>query len=347
MNAILSTATHTYEPPVGPEAARPDHSILIISFNTCAMTRRCLGEITAEAAAHRAEIIVVDNASSDGSTEMIRGEFPAVRLFESQVNLGFGNANNLALEHACGRFFVLLNTDAFMSPGALARAVEHMERTPQCGLGGGLLVGTDEEEQPSARCFHSVWSDALVMTGLAARFPRSRFFGHADRTWADSSAASKVDWVPGAFSIVRPEALQKIGMFDQRFFLYYEEVDLCLRMKRGGYEVWYWPDVVVTHIGGESSRQLTTLTFSGTSSQVVLWRMRSTLMYYRKHHGWLGAQLIHRMEQVLYGAAVLRNTVSRTPARAARKQHFLVLLRLLRQAWQDTAGGCASPAQPW
>ena len=323
-----------------------DVALLIISFNTRGMLRECLQSVYAEAEGLSCEVVVVDNASRDGSAEMVEQEFPQVQLIRSSVNLGFGNANNLALQHARGRYFVLLNSDAFLSRGSLSRAIQHMDESPSCALGGALLVGRDGSAQPSARSFHSIWKDALVLTGLAAKFPNSKFFGGFDRTWADRHVPTPVDWVPGAFAIVRPGALERVGAFDPAFFLYYEEVDLCLRLKQAGYEIWYWPDIVVTHIGGESSRQLKTLEFSAPSAQVVLWRMRSSLLYYRKHHG----AIVHvekLMEQTLYRAAVLRNRFSQQPERKERARHFRSLVRLMSQAWKDTAGGRISPPRPW
>ena len=273
-------------------------------------------------------------------------EFPQVRLLRSTVNLGFGAANNLALAEARGRYFVLLNSDAFFAPGALATAMRHMDETPECGLGGCRLVGRDGSSQPSSRCFHSVVGDAVVLTGLAAKYPRSKVFGRFDRTWADEQAPATVDWVPGAFTILRPDALAKVGYFDPAFFLYYEEVDLCLRFRRAGIPVWYWPDIVVVHIGGESSRQLKSLEFSPRAAQVVLWRMRSTLLYYRKHHG-SRVHLARWMEQMLYRATVLRNRFSRQPERRDRERHHRALIALMDQAWKDTAGGRVSPPPPW
>jgi len=324
----------------------PDVSIIIISFNTRDLLRQCLNSVIEEASSMRNEILVVENASHDGSAEMVEREFPDVQLIRSDINLGFGNANNVALAQARGRYFVLLNSDAFLAPGALELAVRHMDEHPDCGLGGALLVGRDGAWQPSARTFHSVIGDAIVLTGLSGKFPKSKFFGRFDRTWADPNEPAAVDWVPGAFSIVRPEALHKIGRFDPAFFLYYEEVDLCRRLKRAGYSVWYWPDVVVTHIGGESSRQLKTLEFSGAATQVALWRMRSTLLYYRKHHG-SSVRLALWMEQALYAATVLRNSFSSNPRRKERKRHFQTMLQLLHQAWADTNGGRVSPPRPW
>ena len=155
-----------------------------------------------------------------------------------------------------------------------------------------------------------------------------------------------MDWVPGAFSVVRPEALREVGVFDPAFFLYYEEVDLCYRLKQAGWQICYWPDITITHIGGESSRGLKSLTFSSPSAQVVLWRMRSTFLYYRKNHG-AKARLAKWMEQALYTASVWRNRLSRTPERQERAKHYATMRSLLKRAWAETKGGRISPARPW
>lgn len=329
-------------------------SAIVISFNTRDLLRECLQSLLDECArlpeGARAEILVVDNASRDGSAEMVEQEFSAaavpVRLIRSAVNLGFGGANNLALEEAEGRYPVLLNSDAFLHTGALALALEHMDGSPATGFGGARLVGRDGRLQPSGRLFHSLWRDALVLTGLAGRFPGSRVFGAADRTWADPEVPAEVDWVPGAFMIMRREALAKAGLFDPRFFLYYEETDLCRRVKAAGFQVSYWPDVVVIHVGGESGKQLRSLTGSKAASRVELWRMRSTLLYYRKHHGWQ-ARVAFWMEWALYTARHLRNRFSGDPARRERAAEAALLAGLIDQAWQETDGGRVSPPQPW
>jgi hypothetical protein len=327
-------------------------SIIVISFNTRDLLRECLTSLLAECSrlGAGAEVLVVDNASNDRSAEMVEAEscksaIP-VRLIRSDVNLGFAAANNLAIDQAAGRYIVLLNSDAFFHSGALRLALEHMDADPTIGIGGARLVSRDGAWQPSARTFHSIWIDAIVLTGLAARFPHTRIFGAPDRTWADPNQPAAVDWVPGAFSILRREALAKTGLFDPAFFLYYEEVDLCRRVKSAGYRVLYWPDVVVTHIGGESGRQLRSLKFSNTGAQVVLWRMRATLLYYRKHHGfqvWLAKCL----EETIYCLRWLRNRFSSSPARRERAEEATLLLGMMRQAWNETDGGRISPPRPW
>jgi GT2 family glycosyltransferase len=345
---FAATSTPASDSDTEPRAMplQPDASIVIVSFNTREVLRECLESISREAAGFSIEILIVDNNSSDGSQAMIEAEYPGVILVRSPKNLGFGAANNVALEQASGRYLILLNSDAFFAPGALATAVRHMDATPTCGLGGGRLVGRDGALQPSARKVHSIVDDALVMTGLASKFPQSKFFGRFDRTWADSMQAAEVDWVPGAFSIIRPEALKKVGLFDPAFFLYYEEVDLCRRIQSAGYSIWYWPDIVVIHLGGESSKKLTDLTFSPRAAQVSLWRMRSTLLYYRKHHGFQ-ARLAFWLETGLYRITVWRNSFAKDPVRQERARHYKTLIALMHQAWRETNGGRVSPPTPW
>jgi GT2 family glycosyltransferase len=221
-----------------------------------------------------------------------------------------------------------------------------MDADAKIGIGGARLVSRDGASQPSARTFHSIWIDAIVLTGLAARYPHSRIFGAPDRTWADPNQPAEVDWVPGAFSILRREVLARTGLFDPAFFLYYEEVDLCLRVKTAGFRVVYWPDVVVTHIGGESGRQLKSLKFSKTGAQVVLWRMRATLLYYRKHHGFQ-AWLAKALEETIYYLRWVRNRFSKSPVRRERAEEATLLLNMMQQAWKETNGGRISPPRPW
>jgi len=323
----------------------PDVAIVIVSFRTRDLLRECLRSLEERSQGIKTEVIVVDNASEDGSAEMVAREFPRVLLIRSEVNTGFAGANNLAFPHVTARYVVLLNSDAFLGERALERAIAHMDREETAGAGGGLLVGRDGAWQPSARQFPSLLNDFFSLSGLAARFPQSKLFGRADRTWADPQVAADVDWVPGAFTIVRRAALEQAGYFDERFFLYYEEVDLCKRLRDAGYRVRYWPDVVITHWGGESSRTVGSLAFSRSGRQLTLWRMRSAFLYYRKHKGsyvWL----VKEMERAWQWARALKNNVG-VAANAAKREDSTIMQRLLAQAWEETCGGRISPARPW
>ncbi len=185
-----------------------DLSVVIVSFNTREVLRECLLALARESDGLRVQTIAVDNGSRDGSIEMLRADFPSVELIVSPENLGFGRANNLAFEQALGRYIVLLNSDAFLTPDSLRRSVEHMDADPRVGLGGGRLIGRDGGSQPSARRFPTLITDTFVYSGLADRYAPSRIFGCYNRTWADPMQPAEVDWVPGAYSILRPQALR-------------------------------------------------------------------------------------------------------------------------------------------
>ena len=325
----------------------PQMSVVIVSYNTRALLRKCLFNLRYVASGLDYETILVDNDSRDGSAEMVAREFPSVKLIRVGSNLGFAAANNLAFARARGRYVVLLNSDAFPQPGSLRKAIELMEANPQAGLGGARLTGTDGSWQPSARSFPSPLNDFLALSGLAAKFPKSKFFGRADRTWADPNESGEVDWVPGAFSIIRRDLLERIGYFDENYFLYYEEVDLCQRIKRAGYQVWYWPEIVVVHLGGESSKTVSRLKLSSSGTQLVLWRMRSGLLYYRRHHGALGALLALKIEDLWHRLRAWKNSVRPGDDRVAKAEESQTIVALLQQAWRETQRGAVSPARPW
>lgn len=323
-----------------------DASVVIVSFNTRELLRECILTLKREAGGIAYETIVVDNASRDGSADMVASTFPEVRLIRSDTNLGFAAANNRAFEVACGRYIALLNSDAFLHTDALRRSVEHMDANPRAGLGGGRLVGRDGAPQPSARMFPSPLNNLLTISGVAAKFPGSRLLGRANRTCADPFSPAQVDWIPGAFSIIRRSVLDKVGFFDERFFFYCEEVDLCRRIKAANYEVWYWPDVEVVHLGGESAKTYETLNPSG-SREIELWRMRAGLLYFRKHHGAYGAWATMLLESWWHRLRAARNVNSNSAERHAKVAVSKTLIATMKQAWADTRGGKVSPARPW
>lgn len=325
---------------------KPEVSVVVVSFNTCDLLRDCLRDLYGQLGSISAEVFVVDNASSDGSAAMVSEEFPQVHLIASRINLGFAAANNLAIARTSAPYIVLLNSDAFVKPGALDRILEHMDKNSSVALGGARLVGPNNSWQPSGRLFPSPLNDFLALSGLSARFARSRFFGRFDRTWASCDEAADVDWVPGAFSIIRRSVLETVGVFDERFFLYYEEVDLCRRIKAAGYRIRYWPDVVVVHIGGESSKTMTNLEFSSSGAQLALWRIRSAFLYYRKHHGVL-VWFAKEVERVWHWFRAQVNLVRQSTVGAAKARESKILIRLLEQAWRDTSKGAVSPSKPW
>jgi GT2 family glycosyltransferase len=183
-----------------------------------------------------------------------------------------------------------------------------------------------------------------VLSGLAARFPRSRWFGRFDRSWADPGQAAIVDWVPGAFALIRRPLFNALNGFDERFFLYYEEVDLCRRIQAAGWRVMYWPALRVAHIGGESARTVTGEAVSSSGSQLTLWRARSGLLYYRKNHGWLAAWAVNRLERNWHA---LRGWRARATGQVGKAMESATHRGLLARAWHDTLGGRVAPPRPW
>jgi len=321
----------------------PEISVIIVSFNTCDLLRDCLNTLIKESGNINYETIVIDNASKDNSAAMVANEFPQIKLILSKENLGFAAANNIGFAKAKGDYIVLLNSDAFLQPHALERSLAYMQANPKIGIGGARLINQDGSWQPSARMFPNLLNHFLVISGLANKYPNSKFFGRMDRTWADDEQSASIDWVPGAFSIMPRKALEKIGYFDEQFFLYCEEVDLCKRFKTAGYEIYYWPDVVVVHLGGESSKSLTDLEMSTNGKQINLWQMRSTLLFYHKHHGAVITWLWMQLENIWHLLRTWKNSFTNK----TKANYSKMLRKSLQQAWRETQGGKISPPRPW
>ena len=321
-----------------------DLSILIVTYNSARLVGPLLTRLQAQMMDVNAEVVVVDNASRDVTVAVIRAEHPWVTLVASPVNLGFAAGNNLAARHASGTNLLLLNPDALPHEGALARGLALMASHEGVGLAGGELRGPDNSRQPSARMFPRLRDELFTLSGMAARFPQSPMWARLDRGWADPERAALVDWIPGAFVFIPASVFQSLGGFDERFFMYYEEVDLCRRMARAGYAVWYWPELKAMHIGGESAKTVDQARISKSGSQLESWRMRSALLYYRKQHRWLCAVGLLGVE---WSWVKLRQLKAWLTGQKAKAQDFSVHAAQLVEAWRDTSGGTVSPSRPW
>ena len=259
-------------------------SVVIVSYNTRELTLRCLRELTEHLCAERLshEIWVVDNASKDGSAQAIEREFPDANLMMSNANLGFGPANNLALQHARGRFLLLLNSDAFVHPGALTKMLELLDDPAKARVGavGPRLLNEDGSLQRSCWRFPSParsWFEALGLARLPGKHPRwSDYY-----RWAHDEVRS-VDFVIGACVLVRREVYGEIGGFDPEFFLYAEETDWQKRMRGAGWDIVFTPDAQVTHLGGASGKaeksRVSTLFWQGQERYILK---------HFGHSGWL------------------------------------------------------------
>jgi N-acetylglucosaminyl-diphospho-decaprenol L-rhamnosyltransferase len=261
----------------------PDISVVVVNYNTGHLLARMFAALDAAKASLNIDVIAIDNASSDDSVAILESKFPTVTLIKNSTNVGFGRANNQAIPHARGRYVLLLNTDAFMATDTLEKTVAFMGEHPRCGVLGVKLVGEDGTLQPSCRYFPTPWNVFLQRTGLSWLYPTARLVD--DMSW-DHASIRPCDWVPGCYYLVRSEIIRQLGLFDPRFFLYYEEVDHCHAVKKGGWEVIYYPHTEVVHLGGESAKSSNTITKVGR--QISSLQIESELLYFRKYYGLIG-----------------------------------------------------------
>jgi N-acetylglucosaminyl-diphospho-decaprenol L-rhamnosyltransferase len=259
-----------------------DLSTIIVSYNTASLlpfATKCIG-VASEGMA--VETLFVDNASKDNSAEVIRCGFSDCRLIENTTNVGFGRANNQALPFATGRYVLLLNTDAFVAPDTLTQTLAYMDANPRCGILGVRLVGRDGVLQPCCRYFPTPWNTFLLRTGLNRIFRGVQMVD--DMAW-DHATVRKCDWVVGCYYLVRKELIDQIGLFDPRYFLYFEEVDHCFAAKKAGWDVVFYPHTTVVHIGGESAKSEGAITQGGRQLEAL--QIESELLYFRKNLGLL------------------------------------------------------------
>jgi len=321
--------------PDAPDARHtaPLVSVIVVSYNTAGLLHECIGALRTSAANMRLQIIIVDNASSDGSAELIKKDFPDCHLIENAVNVGFGRANNQALEFVEGRYVLLLNTDAFVAPETLGKTVAFMEAHPECGILGVRLTGRHGDLQPAARYFPTPWNLFLKRSGLHRWpiFSGTRLVDDAD--W-EVHAVRDCDWVPGCYYLVRRQVIENVGLFDPRYFLYCEEVDHCLATKRAGWSVKCFPGTTVIHIGGESAKSDGAISASGR--QIEALRIESELLYFRKNHGLRAAAtyvLLNAAEDLIGAARSLARRRSAAGAMSHLRHATFVCSRFRATRW--------------
>ena len=282
-------------PNVAPAVPEVDLSIIIVSWNVRALLERALDCVYTTIQRSSFEVIVVDNRSDDGSVAMVRERFPAVHLIVNDANVGFGRANNQAAALARGRYLLLLNPDAFVHTGTVDRLVTFMDGQPDAGACGCLLRYADGRLQRSVTSFPTVLTELWTTLGLDRAFPNHPLFGRYKLTYWAMDDLRPVDALMGACLLLRRDVIAQIGLFDEQFFMYSEEIDLCYRVQRAGWKNYFVPDVEATHIWGGSSARVPNASF--------LRLFRSRVQFFRKHYG-TGATLAYKV--VLALAALLR-----------------------------------------
>ncbi len=233
-----------------------DLSIIIVNYNVKEFLQNLLHSIEKASLKISKEIIVIDNASDDGSVELIREKFSSIKLIQNKINLGFGRANNQGLVIAQGKYILFINPDCIVSENTLDNMISFFEDHPECGLAGCKILNSDGSLQLACRRgFPGPWTSFTKVTGLSNLFPKSKIFARYNLTYMDEDQTYEVDAVSGSFMIIRKEVYEKVGGFDEQFFMYGEDLDLCYRVQKAGYKVFYVHTTQVIHYKGESTKR--------------------------------------------------------------------------------------------
>ena len=247
-------------------------SVVVVSRNTCELTRAALKSVFESGDAFAKEVVVVDNGSSDGTAAMVARDFPQVKFLRSETNLGFARANNLGARDGQGEFLLLLNSDARLKPDTLSQTISWMREHPECGIAGVQLLNPDGSFQNSIANLPSLATELLNKSLLRRLFPR-RFPGKEQKF----TKPIEVESVIGAFMLIRGTVWRELGGFDEAYFFFLEETDFCRRAREKGRKIFHLPQAQVWHGQGQSGRSMP------TSVRVEYWRSR--YVYFRKHCG--------------------------------------------------------------
>jgi len=264
-----------------------DLSIIIVSWRVRELLSQCLRSIYANSEGLELEVFVVDNDSQDGTVEMVHNQFPQARLLANKVNQGFAKANNQGIRLARGRYVLVLNPDTRILPSAFRSMFKFMDSHPHYGLAGCKLLNSDETLQPSVRRFPTFWDQFLLLFKVPHLLPNLPVFKKYLARDFDYDEPSEVDQVMGAFFWLRQEVLEKIGLLDEGFWIWFEEVDYCRRLRQAGWKIGYNPDTEIIHHFGQSFRQRLSV-----DRQKIF--NRSLARYFKKHHSrlaWIGIQI--------------------------------------------------------
>jgi GT2 family glycosyltransferase len=305
-----------------------DLSIIVVSWNTKRLLQECLASIYAHLPHINAEVVVVDNASDDGSAEMVESCFPKVILVKNPENVGFAAANNQALQAIRSEFVLLLNSDTLVIGDVLQASVEYMRMNPDLGVMGCRVLNTDGTLQPTCSQFPTLFNISLLTTGLS-RLPWPRFLDRYQMRRWDRRTERDVEVISGCFMMVRCNAMRDIGLLDERFFFFGEETDWCRRFGVAGWRLRFAPVGEIIHHGGGSVRRL--------SHRRDLMLSSAMIMLHLKHNGlaagvvaWM-IILIFTLTRIVYWSVI--SVIRRDQRSIERRRHFTEILKHFGSAW--------------
>lgn len=269
---------------------RIDVSIIIVSFNTRELTSECIRSIVDNLKQLNYEIIVVDNASSDDSVGYLKKAFPQVIMISSPENLGFSKANNLGVKIAKGRFLLFLNSDTVVYPGAIEHMVKLMDEKQDAGAATCFLkLPNGKLDDAAHRGFPTPWRAVTHFSGLSGILPGSMFLNGYHLGFCDLKTLHQIEALAGAFMIVRRQAGDEVGWWDEDYFFYGEDLDFCYSLAQKGWKIYFDPRVTVLHYKGASggikkiSKEITTATRE-TRRKVTIARFNAMKIFYKKHY---------------------------------------------------------------
>jgi GT2 family glycosyltransferase len=298
-------------------------AVVVVSWNTRDLTMGCLQSVQAENGGRVSEVVVVDNASSDGTVLRVAERFPRVRVLRNERNLGFAAANNQGVAACRTQAVLLLNSDAQLLPGALPALLAVLEREPKTAVVGARLVYPDGSFQASHSRFPSLLREFMILSGLGRLLLGRSYPSRGPETERGPQA---VDYVEGACLLVRRQAYEAVGGLDPGYFMYAEEVDLCRALRDTGWQVWYQPAAVVVHRGGGSSGS------RPTAREADLYGSR--VRYFRKHHGRGQAVVLSLMIYITTGWKQVTHSFLRLVT-SGRRGRAVVGWRELRAALRE------------
>jgi GT2 family glycosyltransferase len=312
-------------------------SFIIVSWNAKGHLLKCLDSLTRTEKGYTGEIIVVDNASTDGSPQAVRERFPGVVLVENAENLGFARANNAGLQMARGRYLCLINSDVELLEGCVATLLREMEREPKLGMIGPLLLEADGRTQISCWGFPSLWNMFCCALALDGLFPSTALFNGYQMRHFKKDEARNVDILGGAFWLTLREAVQEVGPLDEGFFMYGEDMDWCKRFWEKGWPIRFCPKARAIHYGGASS--------ANAPIRFYIEMLRANLQYWRKHHSgaaWLAIYFVYGLHHLVrigghFGASLVR-AKKRAEHRFKTQRSLACLAWLLRTPFSTRAG---------
>jgi len=312
-----------------------DLSVVIVNYNVAYFLEQCLHSVFKASGNLSLEVFVVDNDSVDGSLEMIRSKFPQVKLMANKKNVGFSTANNQAIKKAKGRYVLLLNPDTLVEEDTFEKSVAFMDEHPDAGgLGVKMIDGRGRFLAESKRGLPTPAVAFYKIFGLSALFPKSKIFGQYHLGFLSKDEIHSVPVLSGAFMLMRKECLDKVGLLDESFFMYGEDIDLSYRITQGGYKNYYFPKTRIIHYKGESTKK--------SSVNYVIVFYRAMLIFARKHfskrHAKAYSYLINIAVYLRAGVALIMRLIRKVAVPLIEAGLIFGSLLLIKQGYQDYSG---------